>query len=71
MPHYRKNVVMIETVPKRFTKLWPRTVDCSYKKILDRPGLFSLESRRLEADLIEVYKIMRGRDRIGSHTLYS
>eukprot|EP00061_Rhincodon_typus_P006985 g28199.t1 len=35
-----------------------------YKEGLDRLGLLSLECRRLRGNLIEVYKIMRGIDKV-------
>ena len=31
---------------------------------MDRLGLFSLEQRRLRGELTELYKIMRGRERV-------
>jgi len=42
----------------------------SYKRRLDKPGLFSLERRRLRGDLIEVYKIMRSTDRADGQNLF-
>ena len=42
----------------------------NYKERLDRPGLFSLERRRMRGDLIEVYKIMRGIDKVNGQGLF-
>eukprot|EP00061_Rhincodon_typus_P014230 g41133.t1 len=48
----------------------PGMEDLSYKERLDRLRLFSLEHRRLRGNLIEVYKIMRGIDRVNGSCLY-
>eukprot|EP00061_Rhincodon_typus_P008725 g31592.t1 len=41
----------------------------SYKEKLDKLRLLLLEHQRLRGDLIEVYKIMRGLDRVNSWSL--
>ena len=67
-PHYLKDVEALERVQKRFTKMLPG-MERSEEK-LEKLGLFSLERRRLRGDLIEVYKIMRGMDRVDSQKLF-
>ena len=61
--YYQKDVEALERVQKRFTRI-------SYEERLEKLGLFSLEQRRLRGNLIEVYKIMRGMDRVESQKLF-
>eukprot|EP00061_Rhincodon_typus_P014461 g41490.t1 len=42
----------------------------SYREKLNWRGLYSLECRRLRGDGIEVYKLMRGIDRVNSQGLF-
>ena len=42
----------------------------SYEERLDKLGLFTLEQWRLRGDLMEVYKIMSGIDRVDSEMLF-
>eukprot|EP00061_Rhincodon_typus_P007848 g29945.t1 len=60
---FSKDVVKLERVQKRFTRMLPELEDLSSRESLNRLGLFALECQRLREDLIEVYKIMRGMDR--------
>eukprot|EP00061_Rhincodon_typus_P012377 g38072.t1 len=65
-----KDIINLERVQKRFPRMLPGMEDLSYKERLDRLGLFSLEHRRLRGDLIEVYNIMRGVDRVDGDCLF-
>eukprot|EP00061_Rhincodon_typus_P014782 g42066.t1 len=60
----RKDVIKLERVQKRFTRMLPGMESLSYKERLDKLGLFSMEQRRLRGGLIEVYKIMRDIDKV-------
>eukprot|EP00061_Rhincodon_typus_P012144 g37696.t1 len=66
-PSYRKDIIKLKRVQKKFTRLLPAMEGLSYK---DRLGIFSLECRRLRGDLIEAYKIMRGIDRVNGSCLF-
>ena len=48
----------------------PGVEGLSYEVRLSKLGLFSLERRRLRGDQIEVYKIMKGIDRVNSWKLF-
>ena len=69
-PYYRKDIIKLERVQKRFTKMLPGLDGLSYKERLNRLGLFSLEHMRLRDDLKEVYKITRGIDKVDSQYLF-
>lgn len=62
-PHFSKNVQALER-KKRMSRMKHRLgVNCCAER-LDKFGLSSLERRRLRGDLIELYLIMRGMDRV-------
>ena len=46
----------------------PGLDDMDYEERLNKLGLFSLERQRMRGDLIEVYKIMTGLDRVDSQS---
>eukprot|EP00061_Rhincodon_typus_P014884 g42244.t1 len=60
----------MEKIQKRFTRMLLGMEGLSYKERLDKLGLWSLESRRLRGDLIEVYKIMTGIDKVNGRCLF-
>ena len=69
-PSYRKDVNKIERVQRRFTRIVPGLKKLSYRERLNRLGLYSLERRRMRGDLIEVYKILMGIDRVNASRLF-
>ena len=69
-PHYRKDVEALERVQRRFTRMFPGMEGRSYEERLRDLRLFSLERRRLRGDLIEVYKMIRGIDRVDGQRLF-
>ena len=60
----RKNIEMIERVQKRATKLVDGLKDVNYWDRLEATGLISLKKRRIRGDLIQVFKIMKGIDKV-------
>ena len=56
----QKDKTLIERVQHRFTRMIPGFSKLPYCERLKRLGLWSLEERRNRADLIEVFKMVKG-----------
>ena len=69
-PLYKKDMITIENVQRRATKLVTSIKHLSYQERLKKLGLPSLEYRRERADLIEVYKIMNNIDQVEKDTFF-
>ena len=59
-PHYVKDKELLERIQRRFTRLIPELKGLSYSDRLNALKLWTLEERRIRADLIEVYKMLNG-----------
>lgn len=57
-PDFRKNVIKLDEVQDKFSRMLPGMEDLNYKERLDRLGVFSLEQRILRGDLKDSYNIM-------------
>ena len=62
-PYLRKDIISLEVVQRRFTRMIPSMEGLSHEERLNRLGLYSLEFRRMRGELIETYRILKGLDR--------
>ena len=69
-PMYKKDIIQIENVQRRATRLVKCIKHLPYEERLKTLGLPSLEYRRERADLIQVYKIMHGIDKIDKDKMF-
>ena len=70
-PYLKKDILSIEKVQERVTKMIPSISALTYEERLKRTGLISLENRRLRADLLEVFKILKGFVKVNPATHFS
>ena len=60
-PYYAKDILLLEKVQRRATKLVWGLKELSYEK---RLKLFGLEERRLRGDLIQTFKLLTGKENV-------
>ncbi|MEW8548044.1 MAG: hypothetical protein AB2693_31460 [Candidatus Thiodiazotropha sp.] len=69
-PFLRKDIISIEKVQKRATKLIPELKDLTYPERLRRLKLPSLAHRRKRGDMIQTFKIIHGFEDIPSERFF-
>ena len=63
-PHFEKDKNALEKVQRRMTRMIADLKDLPYESRLKRIGITILETRRLWGDLIEMFKIIKGKENI-------
>ena len=63
-PYRVKDIKCLEDVQRRATKMVEGIGKLSYDERLRKLGLTTLEQRRKRGDLIEIYKLMTGKEKI-------
>ena len=69
-PHYVKDKVLLERIQRRFTRMIPGLKNLKYEERFRKLNLWTLEDRRVRADLIEVFQIVRGVSSIKPETFF-
>ncbi len=69
-PHHAKDIVKLEGVQRRATKMIPSLRNKPYEERLAYLNLFSLEKRRLRGQLIECFKILNGFTNVDASKLF-
>jgi len=59
-PYLSKDIALLEKVQRRATKVIKGFRSLEYEERLKKCGLTTLETRRMRADMIEVFKIIKG-----------
>ena len=58
-PQYRRDVDLLECIQRRAADMIQRVEYLSFKERLKELGLFSLEKRRLQGDLIVAFQYLK------------
>ena len=71
-PHYKKDKELLESIQHRYTRMVPvpGLKQLPYDQRLEALNLWTLEERRVRADLIKVYKIINGLSAVQFHSFF-
>ena len=69
-PHLVKDIEKLEKVQRRATKMIEECRGKSYKERIRMLGLTTLETRRVRADMLEVFKILKGYEGINGDCFF-
>ena len=70
-PYRKKDIDMLERVPRRATKTIPKLRNISYELCLKECGLTTPETSRLRGNEVEVFKILNAYENIDINNCFS
>ena len=70
-PHLQKDIDVLERVQRRATRMVEECKGLDYTSRLQRLNLTTLETRRIRADLLQVFKIMNGIDKVDEKEFFT
>ena len=70
-PHLQKDILLLENVQRRATKLVGRLRDMPYEDRLKELKLTSLEDRRIRGDMILTYRLINGMEKVDYRKFFS
>jgi hypothetical protein len=70
-PHLAKDIEILERVQRRATRMIEECKGRSYEERLGITGLTNLETRRTRADMLEVFKILTGKEGLEEETFFT
>jgi ribonuclease P/MRP protein subunit RPP40 len=70
-PHYAQDIQLLERVQRRFTRMVHGLGGLPYEQRLQRLNLTTIETRHIRADLLEAFKIIRGKEKLDPTTFFT
>ena len=70
-PRHKKHIVKLERIQKMATRMIPELKELSYEERLERLRLPTLSRRRQRGDMIEMFKIVKGMEKLDREDLIS
>ena len=63
-PYLKQDIILLEKIQKRATKMIPQLSHLTYAERLKELDMFTLRSRRIRGDIIQVFKMFKGIDNL-------
>ena len=70
-PHLAKDIILLQRVQKRATKMISSLKNQRYEQRLRMLNLTTLETRRIRADILQTFKIVKGYEKLNMDSFFS